>query len=98
MRLARYKQQPRENKRYCIGYTSWLATAETLTNLQVIVSPTTSPVLAITDAVIDPDGKNVIFFAGGGVDGTEYTVEILATTSEGQVKEDEVLFAIEEVE
>ena len=103
MRIGQYTikgrlvQQPGENLRRLILYNRWLEEGEFLTSVVFTVSPITSPPLVITNVVIGPNGEKVAYFAGGGLDGEDYTVTVVANTSVGQTREDEILFGIREV-
>lgn len=93
MKLARFAKQPAERKRYTIDYSDWLDTGETISSVAFSVSPTGLQVDAYSIAV---SGASVVFFANYGVNGTAYTVTATITTSGGQIKEDEILFAVRE--
>ncbi len=94
--LDRYRQQPSETRRREIDYSEWLATEELITDIDVTVSPSTSPALAVAPVSIDPDGKIIEYYAGGGLTGNDYTVTFKITTDDGQVREDEVEITVEE--
>lgn len=93
MKLARFAKQPAERKRYTIDYSDWLDTGETISLVAFTVSPTGLEIDAYSIAV---SGTSVAFFANYGVNGTAYTVTVTITTSGGQIKEDEILFAVRE--
>lgn len=96
MRLGKFKQAPLENRRYFIDYSDWLDQGETLVSpLIVNVVETTTPPLTITSNAISTDGLGVVFYVSGGLDGEEYQVDIIVTTSSAQVKEDSFLYTIE---
>lgn len=91
MILARYRQQPYDIRRRNIDYTQWLADAETITEVTTDVTPVTDPPFTVASAAVDPDGKTVIYYAGGGVADTDYTIAIRTVTSLGpQKREDEI--------
>jgi hypothetical protein len=96
MRLAKFKQAPLENKRYAIDYSQWLDSNETLVGTQLNVRGVTTPPLVASTATIAEAGTTVVFFVSGGLDGEEYQIDILATSSSGQIKEDSVLYIIED--
>lgn len=97
MILDRYRQQPSELRRREVDYTDWLADDETIESPVVTsVTPTTSPTFDLDSVTVDPTGKIVEYFAGGGLSGTDYVVMIRITTSDGQVREDEVEITVEE--
>lgn len=94
MKLAKYVKQSTERKRYVVDYTDWLDTGETLTLASLAVSPATTPPLVVDASAIGTDNKTVVYFVNGGLDGRTYTITLTATTSVGQVKEDEITFSI----
>lgn len=95
--IGRFVQQPWEVRRYRVEYTKNLAENELLSTSEFVVSPTSEPTpLSITNAVIDPTGKNLIFFVGGGEDGIRYKLSVRVITSAGQKIEDEIELLVEE--
>ena len=95
MALGLYKKTPTERKRYSIDYYDWLDEGERIFIMAFQVAPVGE--LEIDAFSIDANGTEVVFFANGGVDGGEYEVNVRMTTSGGQVKEDEVLFEVDEI-
>lgn len=96
MKLARFTKQPAERKRYSIDYSDWLDTGETISTVTFVPSPIATGGLEIDAYSIASPATSVVFFANYGVSGTTYTVTVTITTSGGQIKEDEILFAIRE--
>jgi len=103
MRIGQYtikgqiSQQPNEVLRRIINYQRWLEVGEVIETIAIAITPVTSPVLVISNLIIDPDGTRIAYNTSGGLDGCGYTVEFTVTTSVGQVREDEVLIGIKEV-
>ena len=96
---ARFVQTPNEVKRYLVDYTLDLAIGETLVSIGTpTVVPTpgqqVSPALVINSVVIAPGALQFAFFAQGGVNGNNYEVQFLVTTSLGQVRETVIAFNI----
>lgn len=96
-----FTQAPEEKRRYILDYTLTLSAGETITSISTPISITQtdgatsiSP-FVITSVIIGPGALQVIFFASGGDDGTEFEVQFLANTSAGQIIEDVVQFTIE---
>lgn len=89
MRVGRFKKGAADRKRYVVDYADWLDVAETV---MAVTSAGNNLVDAfyIDGVLINTGGKEVIFYASGGVVGTTYTVTITATTSMGQIKRDTV--------
>lgn len=91
---ARFTQSPTEKRRYMIDATLDLNSGEILSGVSYsIISPTGGDItlLHITSISIVPNaaGSNVycLFFVDGGVDGQQYEVDFLLTTSIGQILE-----------
>lgn len=94
MRLSTYVKTPAERKRYAIDYSEWLDTAETLTDVNFSVTPATTTPFSVDAFVLDTDFKSVIFFVSGGENTKQYTVDVRATTSGGQIKEDTIIYTV----
>lgn len=97
MLIGRFKIQPREVHRINVGYSKWLADGETLSLISTEVSPTTETPFEIASVVMDVDSKGIAMLLGGGEDGEIYKITVLATTTQGQVKEDEIEFHVQEL-
>ena len=80
-----------ERRRLYIDYSCWLEDSETLTDFQVTISPyiATAP-LVITNAYADTTFKKMVMFVSGGKGNTDYTIEMVVRTDEGQVKRDDI--------
>jgi hypothetical protein len=89
MRVGRFKKGSADRKRYVVDYVDWLDVDETVT-LVTSAGNNIGDEFYIDGVLINTGGKEVIFYASGGVVGTKYTVTITATTSMGQVKQDTV--------
>jgi hypothetical protein len=94
MKLANFIKSPLERKRYTIDYTDWLDTGELIQSITFAVTPATGSALEVDAYSIAQNGLSVAFFARYGELNEVYTVEVLMTTTGGQVKEDEILFTI----
>ena len=95
MALGRYQKTPSERKRYSLDYYDWLDQGEKIFIMAFQVIPEGE--LEIDAFSINANGTEVVFFANGGVDGGEYVVNVRMTTTGGQLKEDEVLFEVDEI-
>lgn len=95
-----FAQAPEEKRRYILDYTLTLSEGETVASIVTPISITqtfgATPVtpFTVTSVVIGPGGLQVVFYASGGEDGTEFEVQFLANTSAGQIVEDVVKFTI----
>lgn len=97
MRLGSFVKTPIERKRYAIDYSEWLDTGETLTTVVYTIPVVTTPPLVVDATSIGSGNTLAVFFISGGLNGRQYTVEVVATTSGGQIKEDTVLFTVRDV-
>jgi hypothetical protein len=94
MAVARFKKTPAERKQYTVDYSSWLETEEIISGLAVTVTPATDPVLEADSSYILPDNKGVGFYIRGGTAGQIYDVDLIVTTSTGQIKEDVIVMQV----
>lgn len=97
MRLGSFVKTPIERKRYAIDYSEWLDTGETLSTVVYTIPVVTTPPLVVDATSIGSGNTVAVFFINGGLNGRQYTVEVVATTSGGQIKEDTVLFTVRDV-
>lgn len=95
MQLGKYTKAPPDRKRYTIDYVDWLDVGELVSSAVYSIDPPTdtSP-LVIDGTSINPAAQGVIFYASAGTDGTTYKVAVTMTTSNGQIREDTVLFVV----
>lgn len=97
MLLGRFKQQPGEKLKRIIDLTQWLEPSETIQTVVVkAITPVTDTVFQCTSVVVDPAAKKFAYYLTGGEDGESYTVEF-STTTQTQVREDEIEVDVEEV-
>lgn len=92
MKIGQFKKQPAEKLRYTIDYSAWLSTAETITGFSYVISP--SGALAIDDPNTIETSNTVSFIVTGGTDNTDYKVTVQITTSNAQLKEDEIYYEV----
>ena len=97
MRLGSFVKTPIERKRYAIDYSEWLDTGETLSTVVYTIPVVTTPPLVVDASSIGSGNTVAVFFINGGLNGRQYTVEVVATTSGGQIKEDTILFTVRDV-
>ena len=94
MTLGKYTQTPTERKRYLVDFTEWLDTGETVVGFSSSSTPADATPAIIDNFVIAGNGLSVSIYVSGGILGTNYRIDTLATTSGGQVKEGTILFSI----
>lgn len=97
LKMGRLVQQPNESIRRLAKYDRWLEEGERITNVEVSISPVTTPPFVIDQIVIGPDSDRFAYYASGGVDGEDYTASVAVTTSVNQTREDELLFGVKEI-
>lgn len=99
MILAKLVKTPAERRRYEVDYSAWLADGETIVSVIFSVSQDNlddtpvSPLVVDAYAIASPATNIVIFVSLGDVS-ESYAVDIKATTSIGQVKEDTIRFSV----
>jgi len=96
MRLAKYLKTPAESKRYTIDYSHWLDTGEYVDSVVFDVISTNEGTLTLVGEAIAPSATTLEFFALGGNAGQKYEVSVQMSTDAGQVKEDTIIFQVED--
>jgi len=103
MALGTYVKTPEERKRYSIDYYDWLDQDEIIDTVNFSTSPQEPDDYTGFTFVVDAyeifnNGTEVIFYVFGGIDGWQYLVDVEIITAGGQVKQDQVLFQIRELQ
>jgi hypothetical protein len=88
--LAAFQKRAIEKKRYTLDYSCWLDEGELLADFAIVVTPATVPALVASGAYSDPTSTKITTYVGGGMVGVFYQVTFVATTSQGQVKRDDL--------
>lgn len=92
MKLGAYTQQPGERDSYTIDYALDMAAGDAIVSATAQVEPeglTVDPIF-----VLDPLVK---FWVTDGENGLSYKITITATTRDGRILQDEVVFKIKEI-
>lgn len=97
MRLGKFAKSSQERKRYTIDYTDWLDTSETILTAAYTIRQATTPALVVDAQAILVGNKKISFYVSGGKDQETYDLEVAINTSTGQIKEDIVVFLIEDL-
>jgi methyl coenzyme M reductase alpha subunit len=97
MTLGKYVKTPAERKNYSIDFEEWLNTGETVTTFTYSSTPVDATPAVIDAYAIAVDGLSVGIYVSGGIAGTNYKIDVIATTSTGQIKEDVILFSVRDV-
>lgn len=95
--LGRYKQQPGEKRKRALDYAEFLEATETISTVNVAITPVTATLFAVTSILIATDLKSFAYFIEGGETNNTYMAKFTVTTNIGQVIEDEVEFEVEDV-
>jgi hypothetical protein len=103
MRIATFRKQPSERKRYVIDMSPWMTgTNEYVADVDASVAvralvpvPTELP-MAVEDLEIPDSSQEFSFFVAGGEDGITYTLTLVVTTTINQIKEIELDFRVKD--
>lgn len=80
-----------ERRRLYVDYSCWLEPAEELTDFTALIVPFTETTPLLIDvAYTDLEHKKLTFFAGSGLPNTQYTVQLIVRTDNGQTKRDDI--------
>lgn len=97
MPLGKFIKTPNEVKRYSIDYSNWLDTGEYLSAVSFTVTPTATVPLAATASSLGSSATSMTYSVSGGDDGGTYEIVVKVTTTQGQVKEDAVLYVVRSI-
>lgn len=97
MLIGDLDKQPAEVKRVVIDYSQWLQASETITAVESFFDPDNGLVM-VEDPEFDTAAKTVTLLIGGGTDQIDYVVTLRAHTTLQQIKEDELLVRVLELE
>lgn len=90
MLIRTFRKTAIERRRLHIDYSRWLEDTETLSTFQVTISPLTTVPLVVDVSYPDIAHKQLVMFAGSGEGDTDYTLQLVVTTSDGQTKRDDI--------
>lgn len=92
-RIGKFSKEAADRKRYVVDYADWLNEEEMILAVQVSGS-IEFDAFYVDGFVVSEDGKEVIFYASGGVPLNAYTLTVTVTTSMDQIKEDEIVVIV----
>lgn len=96
--IARFNKTPLERKEIKFDYSSWLCEGEKLRTFGTKVTPwktdEVDPSPLSIDSVMVIGDASTIMLVSGGTTGFQYSVRLLVSTTETQVKEDGILVNI----
>lgn len=90
MLVRTFRKTQVERRRLHIDYSRWLEDTETLTTFQVTTIPLTTPALVVDLSYPDVAHKQLVMFASAGLGNTDYTLQLVVQTNEGQTKRDDI--------
>lgn len=94
MALATVTQQPGDVRDYDIDFDQWFPSGDQIVFVDVVASPA---MVEPPSVAIGPTARRVkVWVYDGGLDGLTYTLTVAARTSDGRVKEVELLVKIRE--
>ena len=79
-----------ERKKFVVDYTRWLEDEELLVAFTIATTPVTDTPLEVSGGFIDSGARKIIFYLGAGQAGYNYAVRLIAQTSIGQQKLDQL--------
>ena len=96
--LGKTTKQPGESRFYDIDLSQDLMDGDYVTSVALSVTCTTTPADTSMDALVHTaTGSVVRLFAFGGTSGETYKLTTTATTSFGEVLEDEIIVKVKEL-
>lgn len=90
--LNTYIKQPAENLDYDIDYSDFLSTGDSIAYGSASVSP-----VGLTLQTPMVVGKTLKLWVSGGTDKITYKVTINMTTTQGRIKQDEIVFKVKDI-
>lgn len=91
-KIGKFVKEPWERKRYTIDYTDWLDDAELVQSINFSTDVVDDDPVQVDTWQILSSGLLVQIYVSGGVDGTNYNVDVRMQTNMGQRKEDTIQF------
>ena len=88
--LSSFGKTSLEKKRYTLDYACWLDEGESLADFAIVVSPSTDPALVASGAYGNAENNRITVYLSHGKPGGLYTVSFIATTTQGQIKQDDL--------
>jgi hypothetical protein len=84
-----FRKKSADKRRMYLDYSCWMADDEVLSAFQVTVSPFTEELpLVVTTSYPDVAHKRLMMFVAGGKTNQNYTLAVLASTDQGQIRQD----------
>lgn len=95
--LGKFIQSPIERKRYLLEYADWFTNSAnpsgTISSVVFSSIPATTPAEVDAYEINDP-ATSITIFISGGLNGVQYRILVTITTSDGQIKEDEIIVTV----
>lgn len=103
MKLGVITKQPIDRQNYFVDYDAYLQEGELVVSAtatvvnQGVLDVGVVETMYMIQPVVLPGGRSVEFWLEGGLSGSTYKLEVTATTSFGNVKQDELKVKVKEV-
>jgi hypothetical protein len=95
MSVKQFTKKVIERRRLYVDYSRWLEDTEELSDFQSTVVPYTAEnPLWLDTSYPDAENKRLMMYVQGGIANTTYTVQLVVSTDEGQVKRDDISFRV----
>lgn len=89
--IKTYRKTTLERRRLYLDYSCWLEESEVLSSFQITVIPYIEGYpMTVTGSYPDAEHKRLMMFVSGGKSNTNYTLQTVVTTDQGQVKQDNI--------
>ena len=86
-----FQKAPVEKRRLYLDYDCWLEDTEQLTSFQTVITPNTVEAPLLTSVgYVDVSQRKLVMFVQGGVNNTNYVVQMVTGTDEGQIRRDDI--------
>lgn len=97
MLLDRFRVQPAETRKFTVDYSDRLQDGNLLAVIDsLIVNVVTTPPFVVAGG-FNAEMTKIVLWTQGGLDGTEYKLEVTITTSDGQTWQDEIFYTVEDI-
>lgn len=86
--IGQSQQTSLERRKYTVSYDRFLDPSDAIFDHVIAVSPNTDPILSAEDSFTTDDDRELTFYLKGGVPGQIYNIKMIATLTDGQIKDD----------
>ena len=98
--LAQFLKAPGERKKYTVDYSQWLSDGEQIASVVFGVTrqdgvSNLMPTALVVDGSSIAGLTYVLFYVSGGVANVDYEVLVTMTTTQGQIKQDMIVYNVQ---